>query len=97
MQARLTSGARKLLYRWGHSHLVIRLVEMETGDSIGIAREIQVEFAYPENREEYHRLVADGIEVLLDPRLKVADTVKIKKQGFWKFAGLYVDGVRVPL
>lgn len=97
MQATLSNGARKLLHKLGSQSLVVALVETETGDSVGFAREVQVECGYPRNREHYHRLEVDGVEVFVDPRLRVEDTVAIKRQGLWKLSGFYADGVRIPL
>lgn len=97
MQVSLSPGARKHLRKLKCGAIAVRLVDMETSDSVGFAREVQVECGFPQRREQYHRLEVDGVEVFVDPRLRVEDTVRIKKQGFWKLSGLYADGVRIPL
>ena len=97
MQARLSSGARKLLHKLGCSQLTVHLVETETGCSIGFAREVRVDCEYPKDSAPYHPLEADGVTVYVDPRLKVQGRIVIKKQGFWKFSGLYADGVQIPI
>jgi len=97
MQATLSNGARKLLHKLGRQSIVVALVETETGDSVGFAREVEVECGFPRDKGEYYRLKADGVEIFVDPRLKVERTVAIKKQGFWKLSRLYADGVRIPL
>jgi hypothetical protein len=97
MEVRISPGARKYLANRGADSVVLRLVEMETGCSVGIAKDVDVRFEPPARPGGFLRRNAQGIDVYIDRRLGTQETVVIKKQGFWRFSCLYADGLRVPI
>jgi hypothetical protein len=97
MNISFSSGALKFLKQKQADSVLIQLVELQgaAGD-IDMVREVEIKCRTPEDPSKYRYFEQNGIEVFIDRRLKVPGDIKIKKQGFWKFAFLYPDGVLVP-
>lgn len=97
MNISFSSGALKFLKQKQADSVLIQLVELEgaAGD-IDMVKEVEIKCRKPEDQTKYHYFKQNGLEVFIDRRLKVPGDIKIKKQGFWKFAFLYPDGVLVP-
>jgi hypothetical protein len=93
----ISRSARKFLEDRGLRTVVLRYMELEAGCMVGVAKDVDVGFDRPVDQEDFRRNEVEGIEVFIDRRLKEDATVVIKKQGLWKFANLYADGLRVPL
>ena len=94
---RFSAKAKKFLIKNGIDTIVLRFVEFETGGTVGVAKDVTVTFEPPADAKAFGRDLVEGIEVFVDPKLKVDGDVVIKRQGFWSFSSLYVDGVRVPI
>src|SRR6056297_1054658 len=97
MEIRFSNRARKLLKNKDCRQLVFYLIELETADSIGAARDIGVSYTPPHNTGQYRRANADGIDIYIDRNLRIIGPVVIKKQGFWKLSTIYADGLQIPL
>lgn len=97
MDVRLSPGAKKYIQKHSIECLVLTLVELETGCTLGVAKDIQVSFEYPQNPSQFLWGKAEGVEVFVDRRLKVTGTVAIKKQGLGRFSCLFADGLGVPI
>jgi len=93
----ISPRAKRFLQDKGVKTIVLSFVELETGCCVGVAKDVAVSFEPPRDPRKFWRRHADGWEVFVDRQLKSDAEVVIKKQGFWKFASLYVDGLRVPL
>jgi hypothetical protein len=94
---KFSANAKKFLKKKGIDTIVLHFVEIECGCMVGVAKDVAVTFEPPADAEAFRRDLVEGIEVYVDPRLKVDDDVVIKRQGFWNFSSLYVDGVRIPI
>jgi len=94
---RFSANAKKFLKKRGIASIVLRFVEFEAAGTCGVAKDVAVTFEQPADADSFHRDLVEGIEVFVDRKLKVDDDVVIKRQGFWNFSSLYVDGVRVPI
>jgi hypothetical protein len=97
MDVRLSPGAKKYIEKHGIECLVLNLVELETGCTLGVAKDVEVSFAYPQKPTQFLWGKTEGVEVFVDRRLKVTGTVAIKKQGIGRFSCLFADGVGVPI
>ena len=97
MKIRITSRAKKYLETKKIKDIVLKLVELDVAESIGVAKEVSVGFGAPDDKNKYRCCDVDSYRVCVDRRLEAIGDVTIKKQGFWKFASLYVDGFRVPI
>jgi len=95
MEVKFSSGARKLLEEKGAENICIHLVDIATADSIGAARDIEVNCEVPEQKEQFWWDRVGGIDVYIDKKLKIIGPVVVKKQGFWIFSSLYADGLRI--
>jgi hypothetical protein len=94
---KFSANAKKFLKKKGIDTIVLRFVEFEAGGTLGVAKDVAVTFEAPADAKAFRRDRVEGIEVFVDPKLKVDDDVVIKRQGFWNFSSLYADGVRVPI
>ena len=94
---RFSTNAKKFLRKRGIATIVLRFVEFEAGGTLGVAKDVAVTFDAPDDAKAFRRDLVEGVEVFIDPKLKVDDDVVIKRQGFWHFSSLYADGVRVPI
>ena len=97
MEVTISPRAMKYLHERGASCLVLGLVDIETGGSVGAARDVAFGFAPPRDSRHFRWCQVQGIDVYVDRKLRVVGPVAIKKQGFWKFSSLYADGVQVPI
>jgi len=97
MEIKISSGALRYIQSKGAKSIAVVLVDVETGDSIGAARDIEVKFETPEDTRNYYLEHSQGIDVYVDRRLRLTGKVVIKKQGFWKISSLYADGLQIPL
>ncbi len=97
MEVRLSSGAKKFIHKHNITCLVLSLVELETGCTLGVAKDVQVSYEYPQIPTRFLWGKADGVEVFVDRRLKINGTVTIKKQGFGRLSCLFADGIGVPI
>jgi hypothetical protein len=94
---KFSANAKKFLKKKGIDTIVLRFVEFEAGGTVGVAKDVAVTFEPPADAGVFRRNLVEGIEVFIDPKLKVDGDVVIKRQGFWGFSSLYADGVRVPI
>ena len=94
---RFSANAKKFLKKRGINTIVLRFVEFEAGATLGLAKDVAVTFEPPADAEAFRCDLVEGIEVFVDPKLKVDDDVVIKRQGFWYFSSLYADGIRIPI
>ena len=92
-----SKGARKFIEHRGIKSIAISYIEVEAGSIVGIAKDVMITYGRPVSGEEFLKVMVDDIEVFLDKRLKVSGKVVIKKQGFWRFSGLYADGIMIPI
>ena len=97
MKIRITSRAKKYLEAKNVNTIVLKLVELSVAETVGVAREVQVDFELPEDKDKYGCFNVDNYEIFVDRRLEAIGDVVIKKQGFWKFSSLYADGFRIPI
>ncbi len=97
MEVKISPRAMKYLQERGASSLVLGLVDIETGGSVGAARDVAFGFTPPRDSRHFRWCQVEGIDVYVDRKLKVVGPVVIKKQGFWKLSSLYADGVQVPI
>ncbi|MBS3754933.1 MAG: hypothetical protein KGY56_04470 [Desulfobacterales bacterium] len=93
MDIRFSSSALKYLRDRQVSGITFYLVDIETTGSIGAVREIGVRLAPPGRPENFKYDRAEGFDIYVDPRLEITEPILIKKQGFWKLAALYADGL----
>jgi len=93
----ISPGAQRFLREKGVKTVVLSFLELQTGCCVGVVKDVAVTFEPPADPRKFWRRHADDFEVFIDRQLKSDAEVVIKKQGFWKFASLYVDGLRVPL
>ena len=93
MDVRFSSRALKYLRDRQVSGITFYLVDIETTGSIGAVREIGVHLAPPGRPGNFKYDRAEGFDIYVDPRLEITEPVVIKKQGFWKLASLYADGL----
>lgn len=75
----------------------ITLAEIDTNCPIGTAKEIRVILEKPQNLKSYRWKKVDKYHFFIDRRLREIGPIVLKKQGFWKFSSLYVEGLQVPL
>ncbi len=96
MAVRISKAARKFLDARKATKVVLRYLEVEAACMVGVAKDVQVLLGEPDDQTYIHEH-HEGIDVFIDPKLKINSIVHIKKQGFWKFSSLYADGLRVPI
>ena len=97
MPVKISPRARKFLQDKGVDTIFLHFVDIAVADNVGVVKEVEVYYGQPDRPDLYWLRHADGIKVYVDRRLDSTGTVEIKKQGFWKFANLYADGLRIPL
>lgn len=97
MKIRITSRAKKYLEAKNFNNIVLKFIELDVAESVGVAKEVSVGFEVPKDIDKYRCCNVGSYRVFVDRRLEATGDVVIKKQGFWKLASLYVDGFRIPI
>jgi hypothetical protein len=97
MKIRITSRAKKYLEAKNFKNIVLRFMELDVAETVGVVKDVTVSFEVPEDKDKYWCYNIDSYQVFVDRRLEAISDVIIKKQGFWKFASLYVDGFRISI
>jgi len=97
MKIRITSRAKKYLEAKNVMNIVLKFMELDVAESIGVAKDVMVSLEVPEDKDNYWCCNVGSYRVFVDRRLEAIGDVVIKKQGFWRFASLYVDGFRIPI
>lgn len=97
MQIRFSPGALKYMHKRGASTVVLDLVDMETGGSVGVVKDVAVGFQAPKDLKAYRYDRVQGVDVYVHRALRIHGPIRIKKQGFWKLSSLYADGLQVPI
>jgi len=98
MDIRLSSRARKYLQDKEASELTLYLVDIEAGSSsIGVVKDVGISLNQPKRPEQFLHDRVEGLDIYVDRKLKITGPIVIKKQGVWKFASLFADGLHVPI
>ena len=97
MPVKISPRARKFLKEKGVDTIFLQFVDIAVGDNVGVVKEVEVNYGLPDQPDLYWLRHDGNIRVYVYRRLDSTGPVEIKKQGFWKFANLYADGLRVPL
>ena len=97
MKIKFSPRAFKYLQEKQASAVTFYQVDIETACCVGAAREVGIALEPPRRQEHYKYQRAEGLDVYVHRDLQVSESVVIKKQGFWKFASLYADGLRISI
>ena len=94
---RLSPGAKRFIQERGVEVLAVKFIEIETGGTVGVVKDISITFQHPADPRLYREFSVDDIPVFIDRKLRLSEDIVIRKQGFWKFSSLYADGLRGPI
>lgn len=97
MDIRFTSRALRYIREKQASAVTFYQVDIEAACCIGAVRDVGITLEPPERREHYRYQRVGDLDVYVHRDLRVSGPVVVKKQGFWKFASLYADGLRISI
>jgi len=97
MDIRVTPRARKYLQEKEASEVTLYLVDIESSGSIDSVKEVGVSLKPPKRPEHFMHDRAEGFDIYVDRKLRIIGPIVIRKQGFWKLASLYADGLQIPI